>query len=139
MIHRPAYETEKDREIELEIARQLSIAWRCDVVRQHKFAHLDFELRRSAATAAWAEFKRRHVTRDTYPNIFLSLQKVFVARRMHSETGKPCFFVVQFDDCLAYANMLPVRPIAWRGRADRNDPGDYEWVALVRQDEFKVI
>lgn len=139
MQARPLYEAKSDRDEEREIARTLSLAWSCAVVKLPTAYNLDYAATRNNAVIGWLELKRRHCGIGEYPNIFLSLHKVFAAHKFHEVTKLPNLFVVQFDGCLAYADMLPQRPIGFRGRTDRGDWQDQEPVSLIPIADFKVI
>lgn len=139
MGERTPYETDQDRVEEDAIAKMVCEAWSCAVVKLPRAYNLDRAILRDREVMAWAEIKRRKRTLEQYPSVFLSMQKVFAAHNFHLVTGKPCLFIIKFDDCLAYADMLPKRKIEFRGRVDRGDWQDQEAAAVIPTREFKLI
>ena len=139
MSNRLAYETETDRAEENAITDMVCKAWSCTVVKLPVAYHFDYALLRQKEVMAWAEIKRRKRTLRQFNSIFLSMQKVFAAHNFHLVTRKPCLFIIRFDDCLAYADMLPQRRIEFRGRIDRGDWQDQEAVVVIPADDFKLI
>jgi len=136
---RPVYENEGNLADERLIADAVAKAWDCTVVKLPRAYNLDYAILRHKELVAWCEIKRRFRTLEQYPNTFLSMQKVFAAHNFHNVSEKPCFFIVGFDDHLAYADMLPKRSIEFRGRTDRGDWQDVEPVATVPTADFKII
>lgn len=130
---RPLYETREDVERENEIARAIGAYFKCELVKLPIAYRLDWIALRDDAPVAWIEAKRRFKTLEQYGDTFLSLQKVLAARELNLVSNVRCLFVVQFDDCLAYADILkpPTRRIAVRGRTDRGDWQDVEPVVLI--------
>jgi hypothetical protein len=136
---RPAYETEANRVEERRIADVLAATWDCDIVKLPRAYNLDFAAIRENRLAAWLEIKRRNRALRQFRCVFLSMQKVCAADELQSVTGRPSFFVVQFDDCLAYAHIVKQRDIEFRGRTDRNDWQDQEPVVVIPPEQFTVI
>jgi hypothetical protein len=136
---RPRYETEGNTSDERRVASLLGAAWACEIVKLPTAYNLDFAALRDRRVCSWLEIKRRKITLHQFPTVYLSMHKVFAAHNFHAVTGLPCLFVVQFNDCLAYADMLPKRQIDFRGRADRGDWQDQEPVALISVGDFKII
>jgi hypothetical protein len=136
---RPVYETAANRAEEDAIADAVCKAWSCTAVKLPLAYHLDRAFLRGDEVLAWTEIKRRYRTLRKFDTVFLSMQKVFAAHNFHLVTHKPCLFIVKFDDCLAYADMLPQRRIEFRGRTDRGDWQDQEAIALIPVDDFKLI
>jgi hypothetical protein len=138
-VDRPRYEREGDRDEEARIAAVLCNRLQCDVIKLPSWYVLDFAATRAKEIVAFMEVKRRHHVLGHYPDVFLSLHKIFAAHNFHAVTALPCRFFVQFDDCLAWADMLSPRAVGMRGRMDRNDPQDIEPVAYVPVDDFKLL
>jgi hypothetical protein len=136
---RPAYETENDRTEEAAITEIICQIWSCKVVKLPRAYNLDCAILRQNELMAWAEIKRRKRTLEQYPTVFLSMQKILAAHNFNRISGKPCLFVVRFDDCLAWTDMLRNRKIEFRGRVDRGDWQDQEAAAVIHTGEFKVI
>jgi hypothetical protein len=136
---RPRYETASDREEETRIGNILAKAWDCEIVKLPISYNLDYVAIRNKQIFAWLEIKRRHRTLDQYRCTFLSMQKVMTAHLLHSVTGLRCLFVVQFDDQLAFADMLTERTVEFRGRTDRGDWQDQEAAVAIAPDDFIPI
>ena len=129
---RQLYESDKDKAEERRIADILQARWNCQVTKLPNAYNLDYACHRMKELRWFVEIKSRNCFSTAYPDIILSLHKVFAARQFAAETSKKCFFVVQWLDRLAYANILKETwPIAWGGRDDRNDWQDKEPVALI--------
>lgn len=139
MSVRPAYETPDDRVTEAGIAVTLGRIWRCDLRKLPNAYNLDYAAVRGSELLAWLEIKRRNRERLQYPTVFLSMQKVMAAHNLSAVTGKPSFFVVQFNDCLAFARVTANGPIDFRGRTDRGDWQDQEPVTVIDSQDFKII
>ncbi len=60
------------------------------------------------------------------------------AQRLTSIAGD-CYYVVQFDDVLAYVKIPTNRSIVFKGRIDRNDWQDQEPVVVINTDEFRIV
>jgi hypothetical protein len=136
---RPRYETAATLAEERRIAATLATHWRCRLEKLPVAYNLDYAAVREGRVAAWIEIKRRYRDLHAHRCVFLSLQKVGAAQHCFAASRKPAFFVVQFDDCLAYAPILGPRPIEFRGRADRGDWQDREAVAVIDPSEFRLI
>lgn len=130
---RPQYETAEDLEREGEIAKAAGAFFKCEMVKLPRAYRLDWLALRDSTPVAWVEAKRRFRTLEQFGDTFLSLQKVMAARELNVVSGLRCLFVVQFDDCLAYADILnpSTRKIAHKGRKDRGDWQDIEPVIQI--------
>lgn len=141
MNARPRYETPEDLKREQEIAERMGVYFKCEVKKLPLAYKLDWMAMRDEVPCAWIEAKRRFRTLDQYPDTFLSLQKLMAARELHAVSDLRCLFVVQFNDCLAYADILtpPHRKIAFKGRTDRDDWQDQEPVVCIPTAQWKVL
>jgi hypothetical protein len=137
---RPLYETTENRSDELAIALQLRTLCNCDIRKLKNVYRVDYAALRNNRVIAWIEIKRRHRTFDQYPDCYLSFEKAMFAQSLHLMSKLPCTMVVQFDDCLAFADMLvPGRQIEFAGRFDRGDWQDVEPIVLVPMAEFRIL
>jgi len=99
-----------------------------------KTYRLDFALHtpdKRRVVMAFAEYKRRHVRSDKYPNYRLSLLKVQAADSASVASGKPTVLVVEFDDGVWFARIAGLDRVMRgetiiSGRTDRGDPADEE-------------
>jgi hypothetical protein len=140
MTMRPTYENGSTLAEEIAIAKEVGELWDVNLTKMPRAYRLDFSIRNMQGRfKAWTEIKRRFHKFDTYPNTFLSLGKVFAAREFNEYTELPCLFIVKFDDCIAYADMLPKRELFQGGRNDRDDWQDQEPLVLVPKSDFTVV
>lgn len=137
---RPTYETADDRDRERFIAKKIERIFNRKAIKLPKQYRLDYALMCDELITAWLEIKRRNIEFDQYPNVYLSLSKVMAAREFHGATGLPCVFFVQFNDCLAHAQMYKFgRQITFKGRTDRGDWQDLEPIVLIPMREWKIV
>jgi hypothetical protein len=132
------YERQSDRDEEARIAAILSTAWNCSVRKMPERYTLDYAAIRDGQMVAALEIKRRHRGINQFGEVFINLNKV-IAARSFEHLGVKCFFVVQFNDCLAYADLAPKRRIEFRGREDRGDWQDQQPIVCISSTEFKII
>jgi hypothetical protein len=137
---RPGYETVEHLADEAAFIVVAEPLWRCELRKNPKRYGIDFSAVREGRVGQFVEFKRRHHVFGTYTEIYLSLLKVQAARSLFDVTRLGSLFVVQFDDLLAYADILAhVRPVIFAGRQDRRDWQDEEPVQLVALNEFICV
>ncbi len=137
---RPIYETDASVAEETIIRNRLGELWNCEFVKMPHSYRLDFAGLRDKSVIAWVEIKRRYRGLRDHSTVFLSLQKVMAARALHDATQLPCLFVCQFDDCLAYVDILTLNPVVeCRGRDDRDDWQDKEAVFVIPTAAFRLI
>ncbi len=130
-------DTEVDRLTEAEIASRAGPLLSVRLVKLPQFYPLDFVgVGETGTICMWVEIKRRNVEFAHYPNYFLSLHKIVAAYNLNKVTYFPAFFVVQFHDVLAYADML-AQPweVGWDGAAGRAP----EPVALIPRYAFNLL
>ena len=134
------HETSVDLGNEQTIARVLESAWQCDLHKIPKQYRLDFMATRGGKPVSFVEVKRRHQDRLKYDTLILSLSKIIHARELTETTGLPCFFAVEFDDCIAYTELRTGFPIVWGGRTVRTrDSRDFEPVVNIPTHEMRII
>jgi len=137
---RPTYETQGDKDNERAIAARLGLAWNCRVVKLPRAYNLDYAALRGEAVMAWLEIKRRFRDFNEYPTCFLSMHKLLAAYQFHTVTGLQCLFIVQFNDCLVYADILACpKVINFNGRYDRNDWQDQEPLLMIANQNFFAV
>lgn len=138
---RPIYETEADVSEQESIARRLEPFWHVKLKklpRLHCMDHVGFS-ERSGNCVMWVEIKRRFIAFGCYPDIILSSRKVAEACKLNAITFLPCFFVVKFDDALAWTNMIAPWPSSKGGREDRGDEFDVEECARIPIEAFNKL
>jgi hypothetical protein len=143
-MSRPIYETEKDRQAEMEIAQEFVRAkWDCDIFKNPIQYRVDFALLKPGNVVfAWAEIKTRPKYRKgDFSTYLLSLEKVIRGKELARETGKPAFLIVQWTDALGWMDFEDIRPDEWvieiGGRSDRGDPQDQEPCLMIPIRFFK--
>ena len=132
------YERQSDRDEEARISAVISDLWRCKVHKLPDRYTLDYCASRGGPVIAGLEIKARKRALEQYDDVFVTLNKVFAARQW-DEMGLPSFFVVQFTDCLAYADLRPKRRVEFRGREDRGDWQDQQPIVCIPTYQFKVM
>jgi hypothetical protein len=77
---------------------------------------------------AIVEIKRRHVDRNTYPTIWVSLRKWTALMLAHQGFGKHGLFIVHYNDGIYYypAYKMSGYPLVIGGREDRGTANDRE-------------
>lgn len=133
-------EIRQDNANEESIAKQLAVAWQCEMEKQPKFATFDYIARRDENIMAFVEVRKRSHNINAFPDVYINLKKLLEARLIESATKTQCLFVVQFVDCLAYCRLnkqlqLIKSTAGWK----RRNPHDVEEVALIPIDQFKKI
>jgi hypothetical protein len=139
MTGRPTYQTNSDRLNEDSIAARFSSSWKCEFVRMPDFYPIDRMAVLRNKPVAWAEIKRRHRGLRQYADVWLSLHKTIYGRQMTETTGLPFLFLVEFNDCFAYAEIKGQYQIVYGGRKDRGDWQDMEPCIQIPVDTWKVL
>lgn len=137
----PMYETAEDRKAEREVADEVERLRNCKLEKIKQLSYnLDFSAIRQDLIVAFVETKRRHNDLTTFPTVWFPLLKWLRARQIYRELKLPCCFFVQFDDCLAWANLITCTfTLHWRGRNDRQDAEGPEPMLLIPYQQFKVV
>ena len=135
---RPVYQTQADSDKENAIADRFASAWGCEFAPMPKFYPVDKLIIRDKPRA-WAEIKRCHRNLRQYPDVWLSLHKTVYGQQMSQVTGLPFLFLVQFDDCYAYTEIVGKYEVGYAGRKDRGDWQDMEACIEIPVDRWKVL
>lgn len=134
------WETEQDLQNELRIAKQLAIAWQCEMEKQPKFSTFDFIAKRNNNIMAFVEVRCLNNHFDKYACAFINLKKLLEARLLESATETKCLFVIEFTDCLAFCRLnkklnLIKSTKGWK----RLNPDDLDELALIPISQFQKI
>ena len=137
---RPIYENNKTLAAEEALAEKLAVEWQCKPIKLGRKYKIDYALSRGGVIAAWAEFKKRGIASDKYSEYMLSMDKYLAAKELARETDTTCFLVVEFTDCVLYADLASVSfRLGMGGRKDRGDPEDYEPCCWMPLKEFNTL
>jgi len=128
MNERPNYETQDDVEAQDRVLTELALAWKCEWVPLPKFYETDAALMRGRKVVAFVEVKCRHVNRDEYPTLILSVHKWLYLRALGERLRCGSILVVSYVDGTYWLDVgkSEVPPIVFGGRADRGDGQDVE-------------
>lgn len=143
---RKMYETDADLARETAVAerlerlwgwtmKKLPISYKADylAIGQHPFRT------NQSIGRAWVEVRCRNHTADTYPSVFISLQKVSYVAELMRVTDLPFYFVVAWQDRVGVAELRPPFDVDWAGRNDLRDSADVEPIIHVPIADFKTL
>lgn len=104
------YEYDSDLENEVKIIERIEKLWNCGSAKMEGWSYADFILTRGQIDgidqgAAFCEIRVRSVPRDSFPTIFIALNKYRNMLGMTEFTGLKSFFVVQWSDQCAYLEL----------------------------------
>jgi hypothetical protein len=165
-IHRPTFESAKDRqnqqEIANEVARIRGRGLRAQALKTHSV--IDFALVRdipcpdgsrgtSPRIVTWLECKHRHIMKGQYKTLILSLHKWIDGLNYAKATGKPFVFAVRFKDNSIHYLKIDRTPaemgyeVVLGGRASRTntdgssyfDPDDIEFVIHIPMADLTAL
>lgn len=138
---RPKYETDRDLQIESEIAGRAAARWGYNVAKLNPAAYrIDFVFyhRFSGRIRAACEVKRRYCDSGSYDTFMISASKIHAG--MLFEPGAPFILLVGWDDLTGW-----IRPakhtytLGMSGRSDRGDEYDLEPVYYFQINEFTML
>lgn len=98
------FERDVDRDAQEKTRRCLAGLWGCTIFDRGAFAEVDWVFYKGSALRAFGEFKRRRVTRDTYPSVILCERKHAALGALAERYNVPALYVVRFDDALGYVD-----------------------------------
>ena len=125
MQRRPTYETEGDRQRELEVAEVLARKGGMKPIKLKEFSNVDFALMKGDAVWGVIEVKVRN---KLYPQMMLSLHKV-QSLRDYAALGLEARVVYATPEGIYVKKVGPERIDGWigfGGRTDRGDEADQE-------------
>lgn len=143
---RQLYETDADLAREKAVAdrlaemrgwsmQKLPISYRADflAMAQHPFRT------NQQRGVAWVEVRCRNHASDTYPSVFISLQKASYVADLAASTKLPFYFVVAWTDKVGIAELMPPFEVDWAGRNNLRDSADVEPIVHVPTSNFEVL
>jgi len=138
---RPMYETPADRGRELIALKAIESFSRKRGVKLPITYRVDFAMEDRGEISSWIEVKCRNNTRNQYPTLSISLNKLMAGVALEERTKKPFFLVVHWEDFLGYIriNTLEGFKITMGGRTDRGDEQDKEPVVHIPVEQFKEL
>lgn len=140
---RPLYETQADLDNEKKLLK-LAYPDR-DAIKLPRSYHADFWLPHKALPPVVVECKQRSAAFREYDTYMISLAKFTNCRRLADAMGGFFDIVVGWGDGVVTVAQIrgPSKPFPFAirpgGRADRNDPADFEPMVHINIGSFKEI
>jgi hypothetical protein len=140
-------ETEDDLRQERLVADTLSHIWACTLkkITEDRLFLADFAAVHNGRVAAFVEIRCRSCSMDSFPTVFLPLQKAIWGQSVYTTTGVPYFYVVRFDedDVIAYKmisgfDMVPKR-VTWVTRRTEPETHPDGPVIEIPTNLFKIV
>jgi hypothetical protein len=147
---RPSYETERDRQNELEVAKVVCDLWGLTYVKMKPFYEVDFALMRFKDVKAVLEVRCRRQTYeqlDQWGGIFMSIHKWTAFKRWHDELPLTAIFAIRLLDGIyalimkegeAFAGWEPVK-LTLGGSNNPRDEWDIEPLIKIPMKMFRKI
>lgn len=105
----PRNETEEDLEKERHVAALIARRWGCEVkkISEDRLYLADYAVVNRGEIKAFVEIRCRRCRRDTYPTIYLPLQKVIWAEGVFAASAVPYLYVVcwEMDNAVGYVRV----------------------------------
>jgi hypothetical protein len=141
---RPLYETQKNLNVERDVATLLEDKWKCSVVKMPIKYGLDFTLTRNGEITAFCEIKCRNYNLnqlDRMGGYFISLGKFISAKTLVEFTKLPFFLVLKTTDGIWYRKFTEFDGLKFvvNGRKDRGDWQDVEPMVLLETKLFNKV
>jgi len=148
---RPDYETQEDRDNQLEIIIDVSKAWNCAYELtpskcSYDAVFVDKESR--SIVKAFGETKDRTTEMNAYTEYMISFEKWTKLILAGLASKLPVLLVVRFKDKLMWCDLMDVYNTegAWRvgygkrnKRGDKVDPADREPMVFIQNNQFKEL
>jgi hypothetical protein len=140
-------ETQRDIDLENDVANELAKSWNCTHGSMGKFTSFDKFMIRDGKPVALVEIRvRANSSFDKFPNAILDMDK-FLSLIVAEITLKlPCFYVLKYTDGIYYVRIgeLPAKELSQKvmGRQDRVDMGvknDNRPVLIIPNVYFKKL
>lgn len=143
----PRNETAEDLRAERQVAEDLARAWSCEVqkITEDRLFLADYAVISKGEVVAFVEIRVRHCSRNTYPTIYLPLQKVIWAESVFAASCVPYFYVVLFEEdaTLAYIRVTghfrKPQKVVWVRRKKERETHPDGPVVEVRTEDFTLI
>lgn len=133
------YENEETLAVERAAITAVAERWNASVVKLPRRYSADFALLRNGDVKAWVEFKERKNPIGKYPTYTVSLFKYTNLLSLARDTGLPSFLIVEWKDCVGYAEIPVDHQIIFSGRKDRGDWEDMEPMVEIANSSFNII
>jgi hypothetical protein len=97
------FKTREDRESEAFVAREISEAWKCELLSFGDLCPIDWYAVRDGRFVGVIELKTRSHARNRYPTTFLNMRKWLALTMAEQWTGAPAILAVRFTDGVYWA------------------------------------
>lgn len=143
-MSRPWYESEADRQNQLQVVEICAGKWRCTFMLTQKAREYDVVFIRNNRTVCYAEIKCRTNGSKKYPTYDISSEKWVKLVSLARNTKLPVLIIVRYVDKLVYCNVIEALenglvefgPIRRNGRGDILDEEDG---AKIRPEAFVEV
>ena len=136
-------ESDEDRLNQRLVKDIIENAWGVELVATRTLDPHDFVAYKGQKRKAIIEVRRRHVTKDTYDDYWISYQKYKQLRLLGEAFEVPVLFFFYFDDGLFYIDLMmyPYLPTSYGDRGDPEKPRatDNEKVVCIKKDLLKEL
>lgn len=144
MTHWNGNETPHDVANEERLATFVGRKFKCDMLREKRFAHFDYIAHRNERPVAVLELRKVRYSITQLTELMLPLSKLQEWQTLRGVTGLPCYFVVQFTDAVAYADLEDYAVeadfrISRKSKNRRGQDDHQEIIAMLPVEKFKVI
>jgi hypothetical protein len=137
------FETLGDIDNQESIAEFVSSTWGCNFSRMGEYSPFDFYFHKNKLLKALVEIKVRKRKLESFPTVFLNLDKFFTLFFSELSIGIAGLFIVKCDDGIFYVRVgnLPVRDYGYfiKGREDRGGFNDIRPVVEIPIKYFKIV
>ena len=136
-------ENDEDRNNQQVVKEAVEKKWKVELVATRTLDPHDFVAYQDQKRVALVEVRRRHNTRPTYFDYWISYEKYKQLRLLGEAFEVPVIFIFYFDDGLFYVDLMqhPCLPTSYGDRGNPEEPRatDNEKVVCVKRDLLKEI
>jgi len=135
---RPTYETEKDIKSERDIAAFLKETHKLTCFKMPISYRVDWAVHSEGKLQGFMELKVRHVSKNQYPTLMLSLGKCIAGCNLAQFTNTSFWVAIKWKDSFGICRLVsPFENVGIGGRTDRGDAADIEPVVYIPIADFK--
>jgi hypothetical protein len=144
-MSRPLYETEEDLIKEREIVERI-IGDKFNIEKLPLKLQADFGLfdKQTGKLRRWLEVRRRNISIDKWPTLYISLDKMLKIYELVNITGIPLSLLADWTDAtgrfdINQGDKFDDFSITWDGRNDMRDEQDKEPIMHIPIDRFTIL